>query len=172
MKQITIDGRVGKDGAKILKTQGGKDYLRFSLANDSFVNGANKTEWFDVTCFDPFMVEKRASFLMKGRYVIVTGTLNTEVSAKDGKIYLNQYVRANDIDFPSFGSKKEETGEQISTFTGGTKSAEIVKPQPQAAPVQEVHQHTAPATQPAPQPQPAVSQAAPAGWTGDEDLPF
>lgn len=155
MKQITIDGRVGKDGAKVMKTQGGKNYLRFSVANDSFVNGANKTEWFDITCFDPFVVENRVKFLTKGRYVIVTGVLNSEVTAKDGKVYLNQYVRASDIDFPSIGGKKEESNEvQVSTFTGGTKSETIV------------HEEAKPA------PQPATVAAAPSGLSADDDLPF
>lgn len=167
MKQITIDGRIGKDGAKVMKTQGGKNYLRFSLANDSFVNGANKTEWFDVTCFDPFVVENRVKFLQKGRYVIVTGTLNSEVSAKDGKIYLNQYVRANDIDFPSFGTKKEENNEvQVSTFTGGTKSETIVREEAKPTPAPQAAAPTH-----APQPAPATVASA-SGWSSDDDLPF
>ena len=159
MKQITIDGRIGKDGAKVMKTQNGKDYLRFSLANDSFVNGANKTEWFDITCFDPFVVENRAKFLTKGRYVIVNGVLNSEVSAKNGKIYLNQFVRANDIDFPSLGGKKEDGNEvQLSTFTGGTTSDTVVQAPATSAPVSK-------ATAPAP-------ATATAGWGNDDDLPF
>jgi hypothetical protein len=107
----------------------------------------------------------------------VQGVPDSQVVNKEGKIYLNNYITANSIDLPSFGTKKEDSPvAQVSTFTGGTKSAEVTKPQvqaaPVAAPVQEVHQHTAPVAQPAPQPQPVVSQAAPAGWSSDEDLPF
>jgi single stranded DNA-binding protein len=165
MKQITIDGRVGKD-AQVMKTQGGKSYLRFSLANDSFVNGANKTEWFDVTSFDNFMVENRTKFLTKGRYVIVNGTLNSEVTSKNGKIYLNQYVTANNIEFPSFGSKKDDSNEvQVSTYTGGTKSDQTVHEEAQPAPVVETPKAT-------PAPQPAPAQVAASGWSNDDDLPF
>lgn len=160
MKQITLDGRIGKDGAKVLTTKGGKSYIRFSLANDSFISGANKTEWFDITCFDPYIVENRSKYMTQGRYAIVQGVLNSEVSVKDGKVYLNHYVNANNIELPSFGNKREESNEvQVSTFTGGTKSAETVK-----APVQEVKE--------VPQPQPVASQASPAGWNNDDDLPF
>ena len=165
MRQITLDGRIGTGGAKVLQTAKGKSYIRFSIANDTFVNGANKTEWFDVTCFDPFLVENKAKYMTQGRYVIVQGVPDSQV--------VNNYITAVSIDLPSFGTKKEDSPvAQVSTFTGGTKSAEVTKPQVQAAPVQEVHQHTAPVAQPAPQPQPVVSQAAPAGWSSDEDLPF
>ena len=177
MRQITLDGRIGTGGAKVLQTAKGKSYIRFSIANDTFVNGANKTEWFDVTCFDPFLVENKAKYMTQGRYVIVQGVPDSQVVNKEGKIYLNNYITANSIDLPSFGTKKEDSPvAQVSTFTGGTKSAEVTKPQvqaaPVAAPVQEVHQHTAQVAQPAPQPQPVVSQAAPAGWSSDDDLPF
>lgn len=166
MKQITLDGRIGRDGAKTFQTAKGKSYIRFSLANDSFINGANKTEWFDVTCFDPYLVENKSKFMTQGRYAIIQGTLNSEVTNKDGKIFLNHYVTAINIELPSFGGKKDESNEaQVSTFTGGTKSAEVVKTQ--AAPVQE----TAQAPAPAPQPQ-VASQASPAGWATGDDLPF
>jgi len=163
MKQITLDGRVGKDGAKVMKTATGKDYIRFSLANDSFVDGTNKTEWFDVTSFDPYIVGKRSDFLRQGRYVIVTGSLKSEVASKNGKIYLNHYVTATNIEFPSVGGKKEESNEvQVSTFTGGTKSQEVAQAPAQAAPQ----------AAPAPQPVAQAAQSAPAGWTGEDDLPF
>lgn len=168
MRQITLDGRIGKDGAKVYKTAKGKDYIRFSLANDSFVNGANKTEWFDITCFDPYIVENRLKYLTQGRYAIVQGVYNGEVTQKNGHTYLNHYVNATTIELPSFGGKRDDNVEaQVSTFTGGTKSAEV-KPQP--APVQETYQAQAP--QQAPQPQVSVSQSAPVGWSDGDDLPF
>ena len=108
--------------------------------------------------------------MTQGRYVIVQGIPDSNVTNKDGKIYLNHYVTAYNIELPSFGTKKDDVNEaQVSTFTGGTKSAEV-KPQP--APVQETYQ--APAQQPVPEPQPqaSVSQAAPAGWADGDDLPF
>lgn len=168
MRQITLDGRIGTGGAKTLQTAKGKSYIRFSLANDSFVNGALKTEWFDITCFDPFLVENKAKFMTQGRYVIVQGIPDSNVTNKDGKIYLNHYVTAYNIELPSFGTRKDEGNEaQVSTFTGGTKSAEV-KPQP--APVQETYQAQAPKQ--VPQPQVSVSQSAPVGWSDGDDLPF
>ena len=169
MKQITLDGRIGRDGAKVLTSAKGKPYIRFSLANNTFVNGAEKTEWFEISSFDPFIVESKSKLLTQGRYVIVQGVLNSEVTSKNGNIYLNHYVSANSIELPSFG-KREETNEvQVSTYTGGTKSDQVVaKPQP-------VQEATIPVQQPVipqPQPQQVVSQSAPAGWNNDDDLPF
>ena len=162
MKQITLDGRIGKGGAKVMKSNTGKEYVRFDLANDSFVDGANKTEWFNITCFDPYIVSKKSEYLTQGRYAIVQGTLKSEVTSKNGNIYLNHYVTAINIELPSFGKKDDDTP-AVSTYTGGTKSDQTVAAQEQpAAPVQQ----TAPATQP------AVSQASPAGWNNDDDLPF
>ena len=159
MKQITLDGRLGGD-AEVKKSSNGRDYVRFDIANDSFVDGTNKTEWFSVTCFDPYVVSKKSEYLKKGRYVIIQGTWKSEVTNNKGTIYLNHYITANNIELPSFGSKRDNNNEvQVSTFTGGTRSSEVAK-----APAQQ------PA--PAPQPQPVVSQVAPAGWSNDDDLPF
>ena len=169
MRQITLDGRIGKDGAKVMTSANGTPYIRFSLANDSFVNGANKTEWFEISCFDPHVVDKRAKLLTQGRYVIVQGTINSEVTNKAGKIYLNHYVRATNIETPSFG-KREDGNEQVqvSTFTGGTKSAEVT-----AAPVQESTKPVVQKQAPAPAPVQVAQQTTTAGWAGgDDDLPF
>ena len=167
MRQIILDGRIGKGGAKVLKTSTGKEYVRFSLANDAYVDGTTKTDWFDVTCFDPYVVSKKSEYLKQGRYAIVQGSLKGEIAIKNGTAYLNYYITATNIELPSFGSKKEESGEvQVSTFTGGTKSAEIAKTTEMET------KQAEPQPMQAPQPQPAVSQAAPAGWNSDDDLPF
>ena len=163
MKQITLDGRIGKGGAKVMKSATGRDYVRFSLANDSFVDGTNKTEWFDITCFDPYVVSKKSEYLKQGRYAIVQGTLKSEVTNKNGQIYLNHYVTAINIELPSFG-KKEDNETQVSTYTGGTKPNVTVEQKPQ---VEIPVQRTAPVQQPSP------AQGAPVGWADNgDDLPF
>ena len=171
MRQITLDGRIGLGGATVKTTAKGKSYIRSSLANDTFINGTNKTDWFDVTCFDPYIVENKAKFLTKGRYVIVQGVLDSEVKNREGKIYLNQYVNAQNIELPSFGKRDDNDSEpKVSTYTGGTKSDQISqKPVEEVkAPVQE-----APVVEEAAPVQAVVSHASPAGWANnDDDLPF
>lgn len=159
MKQIIFDGRLGKD-AEVKNTQTGKPYVRFSVANDTFINGTNKTEWFDVTSYDPYVVENRAKYLTKGRYVIISGTLNTEVNVKNGKVYLNHYVTAVNIDTPSTGNKKEGAEEEtVSTYTAGTPST-LTKPEEPKV-VEETKQ-----------PEPSYAYSTVNDMSSDDDLPF
>jgi single-stranded DNA-binding protein len=142
MKTITFDGRIGANGAEVRTTKGGKPYVRFSVANNSFANGAEKTEWFDVTSYDEYIINNRVKYLTKGTYIIVTGNPNVEVNVRDGKIWLNQYVTATTIDTPSFKKKDEDgatatantvgasTSENVSVFTGGTAST-VLTPKPE-----------------------------------------
>ena len=107
MKQIVIDGRLGKD-AVLGTTKTGRQYLRFSVANTTYSkNEGEKTEWFDVTTYDDFTIKYRQNVLKKGSYVIVTGTWNSETSVKDSRVWLNHYVNATDINVPNLGNKKE-----------------------------------------------------------------
>ena len=130
MKTIIFDGRVGQNGTEVKMSKNGKPYARFTVANNAFVNGEEKTEWFDVTVYDPTFIEKRAQYLGKGSYVIVTGSIRTEIRPdQSGKVWVNHYVTATNVDTPRFGGKTEnkETATTdatpvVSTFTGGTKS--------------------------------------------------
>lgn len=125
MKTITFDGRIGANGAEVRQTKGGRPYVRFSVANNSFSNGQEKTEWLDVTCYDSFIIENRAKYLTKGTYVIISGGLNSEINVdRNGKVWLNQYVTATTIDMPSFKKKDDDnaSNEQpvVSTYTAAT----------------------------------------------------
>ena len=110
MRQLTFDGRLGKD-AELLSTQSGQQYLRFVVANNSYSKGANgereeKTDWMDVVCFDPFLGKSKQQVLKKGYYVIVTGGLEVSVATlQDGRqlrVSINNvgnYDLANDANF-------------------------------------------------------------------------
>lgn len=131
MKNLTFDGRLGAD-AEVKTTKSGKKYVKFSVANNTYSSGDTKTEWFDVSSFDPFIIEKRLNQLKKGRYVIVTGQLEVEANVDENrKLWLNQYVTANSIETPSFGGAKredaatEEVPSDLSTYTGGTLSSAV-----------------------------------------------
>lgn len=108
MRQIIIDGRLGKD-AVISTPQNGRTNIKFSLANTTFKSGEEKTEWFDITSFDDFVITKQSKALTKGSYVIVTGSWETEtnVSPKDNKLYINHRVIANNINIPNLGKKQD-----------------------------------------------------------------
>ena len=104
MKQIVFDGRLGKD-ATINTSKNGNQYLKFSVANTSYSNGEEKTEWFDVVTFNDKLIKAKSSVLKKGSYVIISGTWDSDTSVRDNKVWLNHYVTASDINVPNLGSK-------------------------------------------------------------------
>ena len=108
MKTIVIDGRLGKD-AVLSTSKNGNQYLKFSVANTTYANGQEKTEWFDVTTFNENLIKVKTPVLKKGSYVIVTGTWESNTSVKDNKVWLNHYVTASDINVPNLGNKQQNT---------------------------------------------------------------
>lgn len=171
MKTIILDGRVGTAGTEVKVTKAGKQYARFSLANNTYTNGEEKTEWFEIISYDPTFIEKRAQYLNKGSYVIVTGNIRTEVKVgQDNKMYINHYVTASNIDTPRLGGKSDNATQDnattstpvVSTFTGGTKSEMVA--QVTAQPSEGVIVLGAPS-------QVAVATVG-AGSVDDSDLPF
>ena len=174
MKIITLDGRVGANGTEVKFTKNGKPYARFSVANNSFVNGEEKTDWFDIISYDPTFIEKRAQYLGKGSYVIITGSIRTEVKVgQDNKVWVNHYVTATNIDTPRLGGKPENQNtsntnskESLSTFTGGTKSDFVAEVK--ATPNIDTH-----VTQDIPQPHFSTAEANASMFGADtDDLPF
>lgn len=139
MKIITFDGRVGANGVEVKTSKNGTVYASFSVANNSFSNGEENTEWFDITVFDPNFIEKRASTITKGTYVIITGHLKSKMNVdKTGKVWINHYVTAVTIDTPRFGVKNDNAANTatnttatvhptVSTFTGATNSNRIME---------------------------------------------
>lgn len=166
MRIISFDGRLGSD-AEVKKTRDGKPYVRLHVANNIFANGEDRTDWFDVTCYDPFVVEKRAKFFTKGTYVIVTGNVTTEVKPYNGKLWVNHYVTASTIDLPRFGrSQNSEDAVQkeeepvVSVYTGRTETVAASAPsQPTPAPAAPTANVDLP------------SYEAP-DFSNDDDLPF
>jgi len=131
MKKISLDGRLGRD-AEVKETSGGTKYVKFTLANTVFERGEEKTEWFDVTSYDPFVIEKQIKALTKGSYVILDGSLKTEGNVNNGKFYINQYVTAHSIDIPKIGGRKDDDSKSDETVVVSTYTA---KSAPKSEPV-------------------------------------
>lgn len=137
MRIISFDGRLGKD-AQVLTATNGSKYLRFSVANNMYNKNEERTDWFDVTCYDNFIIEHRAKFLTKGTYVIVTGTIITEGKANNGGYWINNYVTASSVEIPKTGKSKEEPRTEetptVSVYTAATptqKTSSAPTPVPQ-----------------------------------------
>ena len=110
MRTITIDGRLGKD-AEVKCTPSGVKYVRFSVANTSYIEGKDDTVWFDITSFDTHVIERQLDYLKKGRAVYVSGPLNVKLNQSNGKNYLNYYIRANSIELSSISKKQDNEGD-------------------------------------------------------------
>ena len=123
MKIITFDGRLGKD-ATVKVGKSGKKFLSFTVANNSFYEGQQRVDWFDVACFDPYLVGRftdengNVRLLKKGTYVI---TFIDRPNVGPSSDY--QKTEANTEDVP-----------QVSVYTANTQTQKVEQPVPQAQP--------------------------------------
>lgn len=122
MKCIIIDGRVGKNGAEIKTSKGGKQYLKFSLANNSFSGGQNKTTWFDVISYEPRLINGIGPYLKKGSCVNVRGDFEVTYNVdQNNKVWINQIITAEAIEFGQSNRREDDNSGELSTYTGTTK---------------------------------------------------
>ena len=141
MNLMTIDGRIGANGAEVRMTKGGTPYVKFSVANNTFSNGTEKTEWYDVISYEPSVIENRVKYLTKGTFVIINGVYSDDINIdKNGKVWLNRHIRATVINVPTLGKKSDDSAtatvinssdESLSTYTASTLSSTVIpKPEP------------------------------------------
>jgi len=141
---VILTGRIGKDGAELKQTVTGKPYLRFSLANNLYTNGQEKTQWFDVKVFDQFTIDNLGKILTKGTPVYVCGSLVCEPNVdKNGRIWQNYYVTAIRVSILNTGRKdKDEIVNMSSGVSVTTKDTfqpveQTVTPAPKVVPTED-----------------------------------
>ena len=143
MRDVIIDGRIGKGGAEVKTTSNsGIKYVKFSLANKRFANGEEETAWFDCISYSPHIIEA-ADKLTQGIYVVVTCDdfdANPRTD-KNGKAWSNITLRVIAVSRINTGGKKsddEPAAEEhtVSTYTGDTqtKIAQTANAAPAPAP--------------------------------------
>jgi len=104
-----ILGRLGKD-AEVSVTSGGTQCVKFSLAENVYKNGKEETIWYEVTSYDPFVAKSQSKVLKKGAFAVVVGDVDSKINvAKNGNIYLNQYITASSIKVPNIGNGNNST---------------------------------------------------------------
>lgn len=106
LNSIIIHGRLTKD-TELKKTSGNADVLAFSIANDRFVNGQKKTDFFDVIAWN-----QNAKFIHghfnKGDNIIIVGRLQTrEYTAQDGTTRKVCEIVVDRVEFAGGGQKAE-----------------------------------------------------------------
>lgn len=159
MKQLLVDGRLGRD-AELRVTANGKKYVTFSLANNTHIKNEDKTTWYDVVCFDQNTVENRLDYLKKGKYIFVCGVYDTKgFVAKDGTIRVNESILADRITFINSGNNNQQS-QQEPQAQQSTNNEPTVYHEPTVT--------TGKPIDPVPQPQYAASSAS----NDEEELPF
>lgn len=106
LNSVIIHGRLTKN-TELKKTNGNADVLAFSIANDRFVNGQKKTDFFDVIAWN-----QNAKFInghfSKGDNIIIIGRLqNREYTTQDGTTRKVSEIVVDHVEFAGDGQKTE-----------------------------------------------------------------
>ena len=127
MRTITIDGRLGKD-VDVQTSKNGRQYARLRVANTEFIEGKDDTAWYDVISFDDRVISSMKPYLTKGVGVYVSGQLTSKINISDGKPYINNYIKAFTIEFPTINSKKSENNNGSSNPFVSENASSTYKP--------------------------------------------
>lgn len=117
-----IIGRLGKD-AEVIETSNGSKCVKFTVAENKYRNGEDKTIWYDVTSYDPFVVNTQIKVLKKGAFVVIVGDVDCRINiGKNGKVYLNYNVITSTINVPNLGNGERKNTDTVieQTVTTGT----------------------------------------------------
>ena len=79
---ITIHGRLVRD-PELKTSKNGNEYCNFTVAVDSFNGKEKETDFFDCTAFGKKAVALN-KFMEKGKEIVVTGSMRSSKSEKDG----------------------------------------------------------------------------------------
>ena len=108
MNTISISGRVAQPSTR--ETNNGGKMLTFSVADDQYIQGQQKTQWFRCALFGK-RAESLESILTKGKEVTVSGKLQqNEYEGTNGK-GINNNVVVNDVYITS--SKRDTSTEAL-----------------------------------------------------------
>lgn len=126
-----IAGRLGKD-AVVETTSGGTKVVRFSVVENEFKNGEETSTWYDVTSFNPFIVEKQIKALKKGSFIVAPADLNVRPSfSKNGQLFLNYDAIVSSVKIINVNSGKrndstDSSSEEDEGMTTGVVNKDTV----------------------------------------------
>lgn len=107
MAIITVIGRIGKGGAQIKKF-GEKDVIVFSLAEDAYIKGEQKTIWYEIYMNNARNLQKLTEKLKQGRMILVNGTFRVGTwKTNTGTIQIQQSINVESVTFIRSGSKTQ-----------------------------------------------------------------
>lgn len=178
----TIVGHLGRDAERRKDDKTGREYVYYSIADNSSrkYNKDAPTVW--VTCFSSYVSENLLPLLKRGTQVQVVGALNVGVYVnKEGLAVPDLRLTVWNLELCGSNNTQQKqsspygTQQQVYVGAGGNPQASA---QPQYGNTQQQQPAYAPPTYPqqgqtyphAPQQQPQQTEPAPIG--GGDDLPF
>lgn len=118
MNNLTITGRLGQD-AELRTTNGGKEVLNFSVANDTGYGDKKKTNWFRCAMWGQ-RATKLVQFMTKGTQVAVCGEVNLdEYTNESGTTRSKMEVNVRDLTLLGGGEKSQGGQSQGGDDFGG-----------------------------------------------------
>lgn len=121
MEKITIIGNLGAD-ALVKESNGGRSYVKMSVAVNSKRNGEVKTSWYFVSLFN--YSQNFIQYLTKGSKVIVGGDLDVSMRTdSNGVTRLERSIVADYIQF--MPSSSAESGNTTNAKTTPVVDEEI-----------------------------------------------
>ena len=107
MAIITVIGRIGKGGAQIKQFKD-KEVIVFSLAEDVFIKGEQKTIWYEIYMNNARNLQKLTEKLKQGRMILVNGTFRVGTwKTNTGTIQIQQSINVESVTFIRSGSKTQ-----------------------------------------------------------------
>lgn len=164
-----IAGRLGKD-AVIETTSGGTKVVRFSVVENEFKSGEETSTWYDVTSFNPFIVEKQIKALKKGSFIVAPADLNVRPSfSKNGQLFLNYDAIVSSVKIINVNSgKRNDSTDSSSSEDEGMTTGIVNKDTVPVTKVEKTSVKENKVTEPEPEPTPYVDDSQEDG----DELPF
>ena len=94
---VVLQGRLCGD-PELKQTQSGKSICTINIAVNSYSSGANKADFFGVTCWEK-TANLVATYFKKGSQILVRGRLSARKYEKDGAQRVVYEVTANEVCF-------------------------------------------------------------------------
>jgi single-stranded DNA-binding protein len=84
----------------------------FSLAEDVFIKGEQKTIWYDIYLNNARNPEKLSEALKQGRLIMVNGTLRVGTwTTNSGNVLLQQSINVENVTFIRSGGSKQQSND-------------------------------------------------------------
>lgn len=97
MNRVTLQGRLGRD-PELQTSAAGRNYVRFSVATNEWVQGKSVTTWHNVVCFNK-LAENLVKYCAKGRELTIDGKITYSKYEKDGETRYSTSIIANRIEY-------------------------------------------------------------------------